>query len=147
LKTNHFMRIFAINSLFIFIFMVMIENINGQKPSFVYNAADLEKNWGKNCLIYGEYKTMFLPNSARPDSPLMPSDRIVIMLSDSTLLALETHNLGIRSEIEKTSYLNAEVVVEGIIYQHMQLWGTPMETAILMNAITNIKSIEIIKKK
>ncbi len=141
------MRIFAISSLIILIFMVMTEKINGQKPSSVFNAGDLEKNWGKNCLIYGEYKTMFLPKSTRPGSPLMPSDRIVIMLSDSTLLALETHNLGIRSAIEKTNYLNSEVVVEGILYKHLQLWGTPMEAAIVMNAITNIKNIEIIKEK
>jgi len=135
---------------FVIMILTVLLNFNpayGQKPPSVFSAADIEENWGKNCLIYGKYTTLMLPKNARPGSPKIPSGRIVIMLSDTSALALETHDAGFRSDAEIKKFIDCKVVVEGTLQKYMQLWGKPGETAIVMSAITNIKNIEIIDCK
>lgn len=120
---------------------------NGQKPVSVFSKNELEANWGKKCLVYGTYKIMMLPKSAKPGSQLIPSSRIVIVLSDSTNIALETHDLGIRDPKEKEKYMDCQVLVSGTLLHYAQLWGTPDEAAIVMNAIVDIEKIELVKEK
>ncbi len=119
---------------------------NGQKPVSVFSKKELDANWNKKCLVYGTYKIMMLPKSARPGSQLIPTNRIVIVLSDSTNLALEIQDLGLRAPEEKEKYLNCQVLVSGTLKHFAQLWGTPNETAIVMNAIVDIDKIELIKQ-
>ena len=126
------------------LFFIITVNAFGQKPESIFSKNDMEKNWGKNCLIYGTYKTMMLPKSQNPESPLLPSNRIVIILSDSTELALETHDKGLRDITEKEKFIDRQVVVSGTLRHWAQLWGSSEEASIIIDAIIDIETIELI---
>ena len=113
-----------------------------QNLTAVTTKKDFDKNVNKEVALIGVYKTMMLPESARPDSPKKPSKRIYIELSDGTHIALETHDAGIRPVKEKVKVLNKKVKVIGTLHAHHQLWGTNIEAAIVMDAIKDVKSVE-----
>ncbi|MBU0487766.1 MAG: hypothetical protein KKA07_01235 [Bacteroidetes bacterium] len=129
----------------ILVLLFAATNVSAQKPASIYCKKDMEDNRQKECLVYGTYKTMMLPTSAHPGSPVVESSRIVIVLSDSTELALEVQDLGYRDEAEKEKFLGCQVLVSGTLSRWTQLWGTPEESAIIMDAIVDIQSIELIK--
>lgn len=113
-----------------------------QNLTAVTTKKDFDKNVNKEVALIGIYKTMMLPESARPDSPKKPSQRIYIELSDGTQIALETHDAGIRPVKEKVKLLNKKVKVTGTLHANHQLWGTNMEAAIVMDAVKEVKSVE-----
>ncbi|PLX18787.1 MAG: hypothetical protein C0599_11700 [Salinivirgaceae bacterium] len=49
-----------------------------QNLTAVTTKKDFDKNVNKEVALIGVYKTMMLPESARPDSPKKPSKRIYI---------------------------------------------------------------------
>jgi hypothetical protein len=127
------------------IMLGMITISLAQNLTSVTSKKDFEKNIDKEVVLLGVYKTMMLPESAKPDSPKKPSKRIIIELSDGTQIALETHDKGYRPVKEKVKLLNKKVEVTGTLYANHQLWGTNMETTIVMDAIKNLKNVEVSK--
>jgi hypothetical protein len=116
-----------------------------QNLTSVTSKKDFDKNINEEVELIGLYKTMMLPESARPDSPQKPSKRVYIELSDGSHIALETHDAGIRPVKEKVKLLNKKVKVTGTLHANHQLWGTNMEAAIVMDAIKDVKSVEATK--
>jgi hypothetical protein len=116
-----------------------------QNLTAITTKKDFDKNVNQEVELIGFYKTMMLPESARPDSPKKPSKRVYIELSDGTHIALETHDAGIRPVKEKVKLLNKKVEVTGTLYANHQLWGTNMEASIVMDAIKNLKNVEVSK--
>jgi hypothetical protein len=116
-----------------------------QNLTAITTKKDFDKNVNQEVELIGFYKTMMLPESARPDSPKKPSKRVSIELSDGTHIALETHDAGIRPVKEKVKLLNKKVEVTGTLYANHQLWGTNMEASIVMDAIKNLKNVEVSK--
>lgn len=116
-----------------------------QNLTAVTSKKDFDKNVNQEVTLIGVYKTMMLPQSARPDSPKKPSKRVYIELSDGTHIALETHDEGIRPVKEKVKLLNKKVKVTGTLFAHHQLWGTNTEAAIVMDAIKDVKSVDLAK--
>jgi hypothetical protein len=112
-----------------------------QNLTSVTTKKDFDKNINKEVVLIGLYKTMMLPESAKPDSPKKPSQRIYIELSDGAHIALETHDAGIRPVKEKVKLLNKKVKVTGTLHANQQLWGTNMEASIVMDAIKNVKTV------
>ena len=114
--------------------------------SIIRTEKDCKSSYDQIGIIEGTYKTLYLPVSAEPDSPLMPSKRITIRLDDGYELALETHEAGYRKEEEKKMFLDKRVFVKGKLVRFAQLWGSREESSIVMDAIQNIENIEIVPK-
>lgn len=92
--------------------------------------------------VQGVYRAMMLPRSARPGSPLFESDRAVIELEDGHHIALETHGAGIRPPDERDRFLGKTVRAKGFFMRWAQLWGSPEESSIIMDALTGVELIE-----
>lgn len=126
---------------------VMTCGVSADSPGpypYVATGPELERHWDEKVILVGIYREMLLPKGKRPGSPLVLSRRIIIVLPGISL-ALETHEAGYRSLEEKKKYMNKRVKVAGTIRRMVQLWGTPEEQAIVMPAIKEIESIELIR--
>ncbi len=114
------------------------------QETFVQSEADCRNVNAQSVIVIGKYRTMMLPKSARPGSPLFASDRIVIVLADGHQVAVETHEKGIRIAEEKEKYLDKKVKIRGTFRRFAQLWGSPEESAIVIDSLVDIKEIEIV---
>jgi hypothetical protein len=63
-------------------------------------------------------------------------------LSDGHHVALETHGAGIRPLEEKDRFHGKQVKATGLFVRWAQLWGSPEESSIIMDALTNIEGLE-----
>lgn len=122
---------------------MFIDAAQGCTVPLVTTADQCREHNGRRVTVKGRYLVMRLPRSARPGSPLFPSDRIVIELADGHHLALETHDAGIRPADEKKRCLDRTVLVTGRMTRFAQLWGRPHESAIVMDAVTSIESLSL----
>ena len=130
------MKIFLVT-----LFTAMTMGINPGELTEVKTKAEAEKNWDKKVVLVGTYETMMLPKSARPNSELISSPRIIIKI-DGDEIALDRGEKGIRGDEEKKKFLGKKVKVTGTLRKFATLWGDGTESSIIMNCITDIKSVE-----
>jgi hypothetical protein len=107
----------------------------------VSTEAECRERYGERVVAVGVYRPMELPTSARPGSPLVPTDRAYVELDDGHALAIETHDLAFRPPEERARLSGRLVAVTARLERMAQLWGTPEEAAIIMDALKEIESI------
>ncbi len=89
--------------------------------------------------ITGTYTLMNV--SQIPERPVY-NGRVVIILADGTMIALERGDDGIRTEEELKQFQNKTVQVTGILMPATVLWGDGSETSIVAEYITAIQEIQ-----
>ena len=103
---------------------------------------DMEKNMGSVVEVTGIYKRMNL--SKRPDK-IVYGSRVYIQLRDTSTLALEIGDKGLRMEDEIKKFENKNVRVTGRLNDMAPLWGDGTVASIVSRYLSEIQKIEVVE--